>query len=85
MKNDTLYKLALEYAELMDIHEESISDLEKSLITKNEERINKYRLFKRSIEARINQTITIAEILGFDYPTLNLAANRIIDSEREGA
>ena len=74
MKNDTLYKLALEYAELMDIHEESISDLEKSLITKNEERINKYRLFKRSIEARINQTITIAEILGFDYPTLNLAA-----------
>ena len=79
---NTLYKLALEYAELMDIREESISDIENAL-KKNisEERITKYKSFKKSIESRINQTIKIAEMLGFDFMTINTAANKIITTE----
>lgn len=79
---NTLYKLALEYLELMDIQKESKSDLE-SAIKRNvdPDRILKYRLFKRGIEAKINQTITIAGLLGFDYMALEQEANKIITSE----
>ena len=72
-----LQELALELADLIDIYHEATMDLENAFGRKSEERIKKYRLFKRGIEARINQTIKIAEMLGISDTTLNQAANKL--------